>query len=235
MLVLYVLFIAMYARFISSFSGYPAESSYARTLFFVAHDPSFATYPGLSHGGGAVYADMLRPAAPGPAPSPIYKWHNWYQISAILEQPRCRCASHSLSSCFWQSTGHTVVQRIHKTIQGSSHRRQSSEGKSMAMPEPQTPLANLLGRDSHNVKRFLIVLWNVAAVERVQAPAAVWWCAGTAAEGVRCRDNAWSACSSTHFHQANGHTRLKAASPVVFGGVRICAFVQCPCRHVSCL
>lgn len=123
-----------------------------------------------------------------------------------------------------------------QTIQGSSHRRQSSGGKSIATPGPRTPLANLLGRDSHNVKHFLIVLWNVAAVERVQAPAAVWWCAGTSAEGVRCRDNAWSACSSTHLPSSQGSHWSESSFAYSLGWcVYACLSRVCHCRHVSCL
>lgn len=50
------------------------------------------------------------------------------------------------------------------------------------LTQPQTHLANLQGWWSCNVKRFLIASWDVAAVEKVNPPAAVWWCACPAAQ-----------------------------------------------------
>ena len=84
---------------------------------------------------------------------------------------------------------------------------------------PHTHLANLLGRHSHSVKHFLIVPWDVAAVERVKVPAAVWWCAGPAAEEVRRGDNAWSTRSSALFYQARGHTREEKQFCLASGGL----------------
>lgn len=123
------------------------------------------------------------------------------------------------------------------TAQRCSHRTQKHiVSESMAPSEPQTPLANLLGKDSHNVNHLLIILQKrtVTAAEWVQAPAAVWWCAGSVRES-ESEIMQWSAHSSSIVHQARSHTRAKTA----LSSHRwcLCVFVldACPRRHAYLL